>query len=247
LRSTGSGLTEKPRIRNLDSMAPHPQERPVPYRLIGFASANDSRAASARVARAIDEISAELQLSLAGLDGVTIANDYDAALAGLDRGYDASSPLTRAKDGTGEGCAMAPLVLRNNQVVSHLVLAAYIVPLIDSPQKGVSGKYIVAHELAHIHEHYFRNLLLPDTLLNIRIPKRDEAFLYDLADTCWGEYVACLFTAQVHPEQATLFEMPLLDLLPKAKDEILTAKKDWLLDRDIEKFGCGPAAWFILC
>ena len=30
--------------------------------------------------------------------------------------------------------------------------------------------------------------------------------------------------------------MPLLDLLPKAKDEIIAAKKDWLLARDMGKF-----------
>lgn len=213
-----------------------PQGRPIPYHLIGFATEEDAKAAGDRIARTIEEIASELSLSLSDLDGVTIAHDYDAALAGLDRGYEASAPLTRTKDGIGEGCAMAPLVLHNGEVKSHLVLAAYIVPLIDEPQMGVNGKYIIAHELAHIHEHYFRNRVLPSTLLNIRIPKRDEAFLYDLADTCWGEYVACLFTAPVHPEQSKLFEMPLLALLPQAEDEIVAAKKDWLLDRDTGKF-----------
>jgi hypothetical protein len=221
--------------------------RPIPYHLIGFATEEDAKAASDRLARTIDEITRELQLSVAALDGVTIAHDYDAALAGLDRGYEASSPLSRTNDGAAEGCAMAPLVLRNGQVMSHLVLAAYIVPLIDAPQKGVSGKYVIAHELAHIHEHYFRNRVLPNTLLNIRIPKRDEAFLYDLADMCWGEYVACLFSAPVHPEQTKLFEMPLLELLPKVKNEIVAAKKDWLVERDIGKFCNGPAVRFIPC
>jgi hypothetical protein len=229
-------------------MPQNPQGRPIPYHLIGFATTEAANAASTRVARAIDELASDLQLSLAGLDGVTIAHDYDAALAQLDRGYEASSPLTRTKDGTGEGCAMAALVLRNNQVMSHLVLAGYIVPLIDVPQQGVSGKYILAHELAHVHEHYFRNRVLPDTLLTIRIPKRDEAFLYDLADTCWGEYVACLFSASVHPEQGKLFEMPLLDLLPKAQDEIVAAKRAWLLDRNMGKFwqNAGGAVYSLL-
>lgn len=210
--------------------------RPIPYHLIGFATAEAASDASSRVARAIDELASELHLSLAGLDGVTIAHDYDAALAQLDRGYEASSPLTRTKDGTGEGCAMAPLVLRNDQVMSHLVLPAYIVPLIDSPQMGVNGKYIVAHELSHVHEHFFRNRVLPNTLLKLRIPKRDEAFLYDLADTCWGEYVACYFSAPVDLGQVRLYEMPLATLLPKAKDEIISAKCEWLLDRDMGKF-----------
>src|SRR5262249_9757842 len=114
---------------------------------------------------------------------------------------------------------------------------AFIVPLIDTPQLGVSGKYIVVHELAHVHEHCLRDQLLPNTLLKTEITKADEAFFYDLADNCWGEYAACFLSASVHPEQAKLYEMPLLALLPKAKDEILAARKDWLLDRgDIGRF-----------
>lgn len=212
-----------------------PQGRSIPYKLIGFASHEDAKVAGDRVAHAIDEMCMELGLSLRALEGVTIAHDYDAALAQLDRGYQASAPLTRTKDDIAEGCAMAPLVLRNGEVLSHLVLSAFLVPLINTPQSGVNGKYIIAHELAHVHEHYFRNRVLPNTLLKVRIPKRDEAFLYDLADTCWGEYMACFFSAPVHPEQAKLFEMPLLALLPKARGEIIAAKKDWLVDHDIEK------------
>jgi hypothetical protein len=216
-------------------MSTSAEGRPIPYHRMGFATEQDANAASARVARAIDEFANELQLSLAGLDGVTIAHDYDAALAALDRGYEASSPLSRTNDGVGDGCAMAPLVLRNGQVMSHLVFAAFVVPLIDAPQSGVNGKYIVAHELAHVHEHYFRDRVLPNTLLRIRIPKADEAFLYDLADTCWSEYVACFISSSVHPEQVELLQMPLLSLLPNATSEIVAAKNEWLLERNIGK------------
>jgi len=77
---------------------------------------------------------------------------------------------------------MAPLVLRNRHVYVSPGLAAYIVSLIGTSQSGVSGKYIVAHELAHVHEHCFRNRVLPNTLLNFRIPKAENAFLYNVAD-----------------------------------------------------------------
>src|SRR6266404_695069 len=217
-------------------MSENPQERSVQYTLSGFPSDDDAKAASRRVAEAINQLSAELGLNLKDLDGVTIAHDYDAALAQLDRGYEATTPLTRTNDGAAQGCAMAPLVLRNGEVKSHLVLSAFIMPLIDAPQAGVDGKYILGHELAHIHEHYFRNKVLPNTLLTTRITKRDGAFLHELADTCWGEYVACLFSAPVYPEQVKLFEMPLLELLPKASREIVAAKQDWFVDRDIAKF-----------
>jgi hypothetical protein len=216
-------------------MSENSEGRQIQYNLIGFASADDAKAAGDRVARAIDEISKELGLSLAGLEGVTVAFDYDAALAQLDRGFDGSSPLTRTNDEIGDGCAMAPLVERNGQVMTHLVFNAFIVPLIDSPQSGVSGKYIVAHELSHVHEHYFRDRLLPNILLKVKIAKADDAVLFDVADTCWGEYAACLFSAPIHPEQTKLYEMPLIDLLGKAKNEIIEAKKEWLVNHEVGK------------
>ncbi len=209
--------------------------RQIPYKLIGFASPEEAKAAGDRVARAIDEISSELQLSLAGLDGVTIAHDYNAALAQLDRGFEAGSPLTRTNDKIGDGCAMAPLVLRNGEVMSHLVFRAFVVPLIDSPQAGVSGKYIVAHELSHVHEHYFRDRVLPNTLLKVALMKPDEAVLFDAADTCWGEYAACFFSASAHPEQAKLYEMTIVELLRKARQEIIEAKKEWRVNHEIGK------------
>jgi hypothetical protein len=209
--------------------------RQIPYTMRGFATADDASAASTRVAQTINEIVKELHLSIAGLDGVTIAVDYDDALTQLDRGVIASTPLSRTRDDVADGCAMAPLVRRNGRVMSHLVLAAFVVPLIDAPQMGVSGKYIIGHELSHVHEHYFRDRGLPDVLLNTTITKADEAVLFDTADNCWSEYAACCLSATLNPEQMKLFEMPVVSLLRKAKDEIRGAKRDWVRDRDFGK------------
>jgi hypothetical protein len=209
--------------------------RQIQYRMRGFSSNEEASAASARVAQAIEEIVKELHLSIAGLDGVTIAVDYDDALAQLDRGYNASSVLTRTKNGVADGCAMAPLVLRNGRVMSHLVFNAFIVPLIDVPKLGVSGKYIIAHELSHVHEHYFRDRVLPNILLNVNIAQSDEAVLFEAADDCWSEYAACYFSAPINANHVKLFEMPVLDLLRKAKDEIIGAKRAWIGDRDFAK------------
>lgn len=207
------------------------------YTLTGFDSGEVARAASTRVAQAIDELAQQLGLSLAGLDGVTIAVDYDAGLQQLDRGYNASEVLTRTNDEVASGIAMTPYVLRNGRVMSHMVLSAAVVPLIDTPILGVSGKYIIAHELAHAHEHYFRDRKLPNTLLNAKITKPDDAVLFESADACWGEYAACYFSAPVHPDQAKLFEMMVLSSLKDARQKIVEAKRQWLRDRDF------PAVW----
>jgi hypothetical protein len=201
----------------------------------GFSSDADANAASARVALAIDEIVQELQLSIVGLDGVTIAYDYDDALARLDRGFDASSALTRTNSDVAQGCAMAAPVMRNGQAMSHLVLSAFVVPLIDTPMGGVSGKYIIAHELSHVHENYFRDLALPNILLKTKITKPDEAVLFETADSCWSEYAACHLSAAVNPDHAKFYEVTVLDLLGKARNEIIGAKRDWIVDRVFAK------------
>jgi hypothetical protein len=207
------------------------------YTLIGFESEDFARAASTRVAQVIDELVPQLGLSLAGLDGVTISVDYDAGLRQLDRGYDATEAPTRTNDEVASGIAMTPYVLRDGRVMSHMILSAAVVPLIDQPISGVSGKYIVAHELSHAHEHYFRDRQLPNTLLNVKITKSDEAVLFEAADACWGEYAACYFSAPVHPDQAKLFEMTVLSLLTDARQKIVEAKRQWLTDRNF------TAAW----
>jgi hypothetical protein len=207
------------------------------FTLIGFESEESAKAASTRVAQVIDELVPYLGLSLAGLDGVTISVDYDAGLRQLDRGYDATESLTRTNDEVASGIAMTPYVLRDGHVMSHMILSAAIVPLIDKPVAGVSAKYIVAHELSHAHEHYFRDRQLPHTLLNMKITKSDEAILFEAADLCWGEYAACYFSAPVHPDQAKLFEMTVLSSLKDARQKIVDAKRQWLTDRDF------AAAW----
>jgi hypothetical protein len=100
----------------------------------GFASNDETRVVSQRLADIIDELSVQLGLSLKGLDGVTVAHDYDDALAQLVLGFEPSTPLTRTNDPVAQGCAMAPTVVRNGEVMSHLVLSDFILPLIDQPQ-----------------------------------------------------------------------------------------------------------------
>jgi hypothetical protein len=117
------------------------------------------------VAGIIAETSQQLGLELRGLDGVTVAHDYRAALVGLDRSFESKIVLTATKDDVADGVAMAPLVCRDGKVMSHVVLNAALLPTLDQPVLGVNGKYSVAHELSHVHEHYCRDQLLPDTLL----------------------------------------------------------------------------------
>ena len=46
--------------------------------------------AGKRVSEVMQELACVLELSVVGLDGITIAYDYDAALAELSRGFNTS-------------------------------------------------------------------------------------------------------------------------------------------------------------
>jgi hypothetical protein len=129
--------------------------------------------------------------------------------------------------------------MRDGKVKSHILLSAGIVPLIDSTDDGVSGKYIIAHELAHAHEHYFRDKQLPHTLLQQTIFGGKEIELFQTAEICWAEYAACLLSAKASPEHGLLYEKTFVAVLRQFKDRILAAKRAWITDLDYGKaWGC---------
>src|SRR4051812_32028616 len=74
------------------------------------------------IAYAVREISRYINLER--LDGITVAFDYDQALADVDGGFDVSRPLRRTSDDKLIGVAMAVPVLRDSTPKSHLVFHA---------------------------------------------------------------------------------------------------------------------------
>lgn len=86
------------------------------------------------------------------LDGITIASDYDDALAKLDRGDPALPPVTSGALGYGIGVAMPVAVLRNGRRKEHLVLAAGIADswTSDNPAVRAGGLHLLIKMLAGI-------------------------------------------------------------------------------------------------
>src|ERR1700728_2515316 len=58
-------------------------------------------------------------IDLEHLDGITVADDYPAALRDLDRGFEATRPLTPTTE-NATGVAMTPAVLRDGVLKSHI-------------------------------------------------------------------------------------------------------------------------------
>jgi len=137
-------------------------------------------------------------IDISNLDGVTVAFDYENALASLDRGIVSSYTLTPTKD-VVLGVAMTPSVLRDGKVKSHIFLNAnFILGIMDeiSGETDAFGEalHIIAHECAHVEVTSNFDKCFPQFILQ----KRHEEFLDNLRwqaiMTCWDEYAACRLT-----------------------------------------------------
>lgn len=124
------------------------------FSMRAFATAEDANRIANKLASYIRLISRCIDLSR--LDGVTVAYDYDAALAELDRGVEGLRTLTRSNDDQLVGVGMAPAVIRDGVVKVHIVLNG---PYVEGIEKDDSGKpceefssalYLLAHECAHV-------------------------------------------------------------------------------------------------
>jgi hypothetical protein len=95
------------------TLDPPPQTAPetIPFSMRGFQDAVHAERFAQLLAILIRGISRYINLER--LDGVTVAFDYDEALAELDRGFTPGRPLTRTSDDLILGVAMAPAVLRD--------------------------------------------------------------------------------------------------------------------------------------
>jgi len=141
-------------------------------------------------------------IDLERLDGVTVAVDYSAALAQLDRGFEATLPLSATDDGIVIGAAMTPGVMRDGVVKSHIVINANVIwPLVavendkakdDSHRQAL---YLLAHECGHVEVFKLNDLAMPDILLKKSFGTIDETVRWQTIMPCWDEYAASRLSA----------------------------------------------------
>ena len=119
-------------------------------------------------------------MDLSTLEGITIAIDYDAALADIDQGMEGLPPLDRTVTDELRGVAKTCQIVRDGAVRSHIVFdAAQVVPLIagdavtDDDRKEVIG--LIAHECDHVDINARHQAVVPDARLAAVIEPRDEA------------------------------------------------------------------------
>lgn len=218
----GVPMTDEPPI-DWDSLPPPTAPAGYGISLQGFDTQENAEKLGNLVSAYINLISRVIDLER--LDGVTIAYDYPKALLELDRGFEASQPLAPTRD-RAHGIAMAPIVLREGVLKSHIVLDANWARFLDDEthQYHKTMVYSLAHECGHVQDHKLRDIAFPGIIGRQRVSGLLEGFRQQFIDGSWDEYAASRVSASFDENQVKLHERTFLDIL-----ESIEARKDELL------------------
>lgn len=179
-------------------------------------------------------------MDLATLDGVTIAIDYDAALAGIDQGIEGLRKLDRTDTEELQGVAKTCQVLRDGSVRSHIVFnAAMLVPLIagdavtDEDREMAIG--LIAHECAHVEVNARMDEVVPESRLGATSPDFERAVLFQIAEIAWSEYAVCRLSARFAPRQNQQHAESVAAVMPGARARANEAIKSYRTHGDLRR------------
>lgn len=203
----------------------------------GFSDENHAKEAMYKLHSVLSVISQSIDLT--GLDGVTVAFDYDEALVELDRGYETTYKLTATKD-VAIGVAMAPRVIRDGVIKTHLVLNAnYALNLLEEPGEETEffwqSLHLVAHECAHVEvtaafDRCFPGFLLQKAHRNILDNMRWQVIL-----ATWDEYAVCRITGSIGYDPADDYLETLVKVLCDTRGQTYEMIKAYRTHRNVER------------
>ena len=170
---------------------------------------------------------------LGGLNGVTIAGDYNQALASLDRGFRTETVLTASTE-FAQGVAMSPLVVRDGKIKSHIVLNAdFIVPIESTSNPDFDrAVQILAHECAHVEVTSKFDSCYPGTLLQPQAGDFRNELRWPIIMSCWDEYAASYLAAPFGRDLTEDFETTFLHTLERVDAVALTAMWSYRMHGD---------------
>lgn len=212
--------------------------RAVSVSVQGIMNAPAAEALGKVVGECIIELASFMDLST--LDGVTVAVDYDSALAGIDQGMVGLRPLDRTNTEEVQGVAKTCQVVRDGKIKSHLVFnAAMLVPLIaeeeTTPEDRQSAIGIIAHECGHVQVNAYLEDRVPDARLGARIGDFERAVLFQIAEICWGEYAVCRLSARFAPQQNRQHAETVAAVLPGTRTRANERLKQYRLHGDLHR------------
>ncbi|TIP04552.1 MAG: hypothetical protein E5X72_10705 [Mesorhizobium sp.] len=221
-----------------------PQTAPanLSFAMRAFASIEDANRVAHKLASYIRLLSS--MINLERLDGVTVAYDYDAALAELDRGVEGLRRLARSNDDQLVGVAMSPAVLRDGKVKVHLVFSGAYIENIDAApeeddteaQLGMQQAiYLIAHECAHVQVTTEMDEAFPGTILQKQVSSYEEQIFTQINEACWDEYAACRLSAAFGSGQLAYYEEGLRGVAGVARQRAAAARDSFWTHRDLNR------------
>ncbi|WP_313198116.1 hypothetical protein [Rhizobium sp.] len=161
------------------------------------------------------------RIDISNLDGITIAWDYDKALAELDRGYQSVHVLTRTTD-VGTGVAMTPSVLRDGTLKSHILFHAHVANFVQS-EDVEDIKFVlhtIAHECAHVEITAAYDKCFPGELLRATHATLLHAYHEQVFSACWDEYAATRISGTIGYDPMPGYEETFISVLEQIDDKV---------------------------
>jgi hypothetical protein len=234
-------MSEKPEDAEI-KLPPPTVPADLSFAMRAFARTEDAERVAHKLSSYIRFISS--MINLERLDGVTVAYDYDAALAELDRGVQGLRMLTRSNDDQLVGVAMSPAVLRDGEVKVHLVFSgAYVETLDRAPEDSDADAqsemqqavYLIAHECAHVQVTTEKDKAFPRTILQKQVSSYEEQIFTQISEACWDEYAACRLSAPFGPGHLVYYEEGLRGVVGVARQKAAAAREHFWEHRDLNR------------
>lgn len=147
-------------------------------------------------------------LPLGRLDGITIANDYPAALKALDRGFKNAPLVETVSSEIGVGVGQMVVVMQSTEVKGRVILAGSVAHALISGDSGQAewAVYVLAKELALVAILEIIEHTLPGILLT-RIGRELDGWLYANVDPALHSYIASYTVAGLGNPESTVNAM----------------------------------------
>ncbi|UWQ50226.1 hypothetical protein K3720_02120 [Leisingera caerulea] len=168
---------------------------------------------------------------------MTIAFDYDEALKNLDRGVETHSELGATKE-WAQGVAMTPVVLRDNEIKSHILMNAGVASwLLEEPetQNYREAIHVFAHECAHVEINAAFDRCFPGQLLKKKYNSWYDSLRGETIGATWDEYAATRICAGFGADPTENYETIFLNILEESGPNVRTSILKYRMDGNIDE------------
>lgn len=232
-----NGDTSSDESVNTDKGTSEPSPPKAPNYSVHFHSCAD-QATAEKIAATLKVVTTNIVpiMPLDRLDGVTFSDNYAESLRDLDRGFPASAPLLPTNEEYGVGVSMAPLVMRDGIIKTHIVMEGGLGHSLISEDEATwrLALHTIVHQLAHAASAQILDESLPGVLLK-RFDDRYDSFLYGAIHSAWTGYFSSRASAMFHPEGGRPQQQLLLAVLKRARNDIPAARLAYRFDGDLDK------------